>query len=104
MTPDEAKAHIDTYERQPGIDLVALIDRADMEDALETVAGMKYEYAVQVMSEKGWWVHLDSCGRQVYFPVMGQRYEKELRARIAAVPYGPCRIVRRLVGDIEVCE
>ncbi|AYQ98446.1 hypothetical protein KIMCHI1738_59 [Corynebacterium phage Kimchi1738] len=53
MTPDEAKAHIDTYERQPLIDLVALIDRKDMEDALETVAGMKYEYAVHVKSGRG---------------------------------------------------
>lgn len=63
MTPDEAKAHIDTYERQPLIDLVALIDRKDMEDALETVAGMHYEYAIQVVLG-GWWAFLAPLGEK----------------------------------------
>ncbi|WP_276652422.1 hypothetical protein [Corynebacterium vitaeruminis] len=82
----------------------ALADAGLLAPDLETVAGMKYEYAVQVKSGRGRWMYLDSCGRLMYFPVLGKWYEDKIGARMAAPIVGPHRIVRRIVGDIEVCE
>ena len=57
----------------------------------ETVAGLRYEYAVQVKRDGDWVVEKDS-----YWGAYS----------VAAVRFGrteePARIVRRLVGDPEV--
>ena len=60
----------------------------------ETVAGMAWEYAVQVEDVDGGWRTLND----------GWLSEHEACARRDGIPGTRARIVRRLVSDVEVVE
>lgn len=75
----------------------------------EIVAGLRYEYAVQVNDRE--WLRENDEGRFVltgdpmrairhYHPVITAAIAKKASARFGC----ECRIVRRLVGDAEVTE
>lgn len=84
MSPEEARDYLtqlDFYEP----------DEEVVEDALETVAGLEYEYAVEVCRGGEWVLAEDSYWGP--FSVASVRYVRTMERS---------RLVRRLVGKREV--
>ena len=86
ITPEQAAEALDWWPR-------GVFDFGAAEEALRIVAGMRYEYAVQVERDGGWVVSEDSSWGSY---------------SVALVRYGrteePARVVRRLVSEAEVDE
>lgn len=87
MTPEEAKSWLqttDTYE----------FDEGTVCDALETIAGLRYEYAVAGVDNDG-----KTIPPKTWFP---NRYEANIAAM--CVNTVETHVVRRLVSDVEVVD
>ena len=102
MTPDTERDYFD----QIG-DCAAFPD--ELIDALSTVAGLRYEYAVQVNDRE--WVRENDEGHfvltgdpmralRLYHPVIAASIAKGASAQFSC----ECRVVRRLVFTSEVVE
>lgn len=99
MTPEEARGYIDglSFDSKQDVwgEFPNRYDHWDAFEAFATIAGLRYEYAVQVRDER--WRTLGDAWTS----------EPEARARYSATPgknTGRVRIVRRLVSDPEVVE
>lgn len=99
MTPEEAKSWLQTTGDYEFAEETVI-------DALKTIAGLHYEYAVQVTDEDGDWVGIDAKGLPTYD--YGKiTWHKSRRAAMESLndlpfPAMQSRIVRRLVTDEEV--
>ena len=88
MTPEEAQWLLDKCH-QPDVDLPHVMDGKDTADAVETIAGLSWEYAVQARHPNGQW---------------HQVTEWNADPNPYKIGYGPRdneRIVRRLVSQPE---
>lgn len=95
MTPEEAQKLLACIDGTEATVLAELMDWKEVAQALETIAGLRYEYAVQVRDER--WRTLGDAWTS----------EPEARSRYSATPgknTGRVRIVRRLVSEPEVAE
>lgn len=102
MTPTEAReAYEDSLTGDHDLDLYA--------PAMETIAELHYEYAVQVRD--GWWVGENDAGELV--PTASalralRHYDPDVASQIAAEAGEQigheCCVTRRLVSDVEVVE
>lgn len=98
MTPEEAQWLLDKCH-QPDADLSYIMDGKDISDAVEALADMTYEYAVQYKTRDGW---------KYSRPSWENRWQdseavQEVRA-YRDHPDEETRIVRRLVSEPEVME
>lgn len=79
-------------------------------DLAETIAGMRWEYAVQVSNDGGEsWRFAHGAAKATFDPIdpcWWFRTEEEARdfAKFRAPKRGHARVVRRLVSDVEVVE
>lgn len=79
-------------------------------DLAETIAGMRYEYAVQVSADGGEsWRFAHGVTKTTFDPIKPCwwfRTEEEAQdfAKFRATKPGKSRVVRRLVTDVEVVE
>ena len=94
MTPEQARELLAQAEGTDAAVLQAHMDWKDVAEALETIANLRYEYAMQVEDVDGGWRTLND----------GWLSEQEARARRDGIPGTRARIVRRLVSDVEVVE
>lgn len=100
MTPEEAQHLIDAAEGlSPRLDhdLPYIVDGKDIVDMAETIAGLRWEYAVQYKTPGGWKYTYESwdCRWQ------DSQAVQEVRA-LRDHPGQETRIVRRLVSKPEV--
>lgn len=109
MTPEEARGLLAHVEGTDAAVLMAHMDWKDVAEALETIANLRYEYAVQISDCE--WVRENDEGQFVltFDPMSALRHcHPRIAAKIAeaaSAQFGcECRVVRRLVSDVEVVE
>lgn len=102
IDPDEAREVLEWWGR-------GVFDHGAAERALQTIANMRYEYAVQVEETPGVWRFLHSSGESTGL-AMSAAWSKN--TEMASAPLEKyrhrettrARIVRRLVSHVEVVE
>ena len=111
MSPEEARGLLAHMEGTDAAVLMAHMDWKDVADALETIANLRYEYAVQVKMRSGEWHYTDEeqypFGGESPCSVMWspQGYAEEMLESFAELDGREyLRIVRRLVSHAEVVE
>lgn len=104
MTPEEAQWLLDKCH-QPDVDLPHVMDGKDTADAVETIAGLSWEYAVQIDYPTGarLYVRPGICTK---YPDRAWWTSKPSEAHAVAVKTReknthPVRLVRRLVSNPE---
>lgn len=109
MTPEQARKLIDGIDERDKFDMwEEFPDRYDpytVYDLAETVAGLRYEYAVQGL-DGGEWKFTGFDGK-VLEPSESERiawWNRAIPKRDIADRGAGWRIVRRLVSDVEVVE
>lgn len=106
MTPFEAQILLDKVKGTDASVLGFHMDWKDVANALETIAEMRVEYAVQNNRRKEWLYDTSRHG-MTHNHTLAHWYEDLEDARNEAYTcYNDCntRIVRRLVSDAEVVE
>ena len=93
ITPDQARELLNAAKEGHTADI--LVSAPDM---AETIAGMTYEYAAQI-KEGGEWLYLG-----LYGPDEPWGPEEDVRDYHSLLALPGTRIVRRLVGPVEVVE
>ena len=110
MTPEEAKNLIDGIdprnEYHMWADFQRRYDPHTVYDALETIAGLRYEYAVQVTDKDGSVLYAKSY-RTLSGDIEEAWWQDEPNEKLAEkwwskIPACRVRILRRLVADEEV--
>ena len=113
MTPEEARGYIDGLSSDSKQDVwgefPSRYDHWDAFEAFATIAGLRYEYAVQ--GPGGRWVRETDEGKLALAisPMRALRHYHpriiEQLAEVASAQFnGECRVVRRLATDWEVAE
>lgn len=113
MTPEEARGYIDGLSFGSKLDVWVEFpnryDHWDAFDAFATVAGLRYEYAVQVPHPLGVWSYI-IIDRETYEHSITPHphwadWENNLDdAKCVAESLERARVVRRLVSEPEVAE
>ncbi|XOJ10523.1 hypothetical protein ACMXZU_04420 [Corynebacterium striatum] len=94
MTPEEAQWLLDKCH-QPDTDLPHIMDGKDTADAVETLAAMTYEYAVQYQDFTGEWDYSEAS------PWKLTAEEVSVEEQTLQLTGFTTRIVRRLVSETE---
>lgn len=109
--PEQAQDLLSKIEGTDASMLQAHMNWKDVAKALETIAGLHYEYAVQVKMSSGGWRYTDEeqypFGGESPCSVMWspQDYAEEMLESFVELDGREyVRIVRRLAGDVEVPE
>lgn len=103
MIPEDARGYIDglSFHSKQDVwgDFPHRYDHWDAFEAFETVANLRYEYAVQLNDHQDrgadWWYWKDNMRTQWFTD-----YEEAVNVA-ESIPER-ARVVRRLVGDVEV--
>lgn len=107
MTPEEAREWLCGLEEADENDLQDFVGWKEVADALETIANLRTEYAVQVQTySSGDQPYLTRTGGQTFSPDRANWFRGRGSARNHGKIYAPghYRVVRRFKSTPEVAE